>query len=1839
MRITRFFLFALVSFLVFSCKKKEEDDQNQSKLHEYSQYVSDVSSGIISTTSDIRIVLVEPVEDWAIDTELDDGLLTASPKIKGKVMALNNRTIAFVPDERLQPDTEYSFKLKLGRIHDVPSKFKTFDFKVKTIKQQFTVITEKLQSYSKDWQYINGIVRASDVLDESTATELISATQNGKELAVKFDMATSNGREFQFTIDSIQRFVDDSEIVLEWTGKSFNIESEGEANIEIPGKNNFKIVGIDVFDNGEQSVEINFTDPVKKSQDFRGLVTLEGGGTLKYTVDGNVLKVYPNRSVKGSAKLEVFSSVQSTDGFRLKNDYSELISFEQLKPSLAFLQSGTILPGSDNLKVNFEATNLRAVDVSVYRIYENNVLQFLQDNNLGGQGNLRLVARPIAKKTLNLEDGGLNVGKPNAYAVDISKLIQPEPGAIYRVELNYKKVYSAYKCDEVSEEDVAAFEEIDFDSETPDDSNWDNNYYYYDYYGYDWNERENPCHTSYYYDKKIATNILASNLGAVVKKGANNSYFIAVTDIVTTMPIANAKVTFYNLQQQELGSQTTDEEGKTIFDADHKAFFAVVSKGTEKTYVRLNDGNALSMSKFDVAGASLQKGLKGYLYGERGVWRPGDTLFLSFMLNDNANKLPANHPVKFELADPYGKVTHREIQTNGLNNFYRFTVQTDQEAPTGNWQARVKVGGATFNKLIKIETIKPNRLKIKVGFDSDVIYSKSDVNGDLEVTWLHGAIARNLKADINGRFSQTKTEFKKFPGYEFDDPVRRFNTEEFVVFDGKINDQGKASFNLDPALRRKAPGMLKASFITKVYENGGDFSTDVFSSTYSPYGQYVGINVPKGDKARGMLLTDQDHNFEVVTVDEQGNPRAANNLEVKVYKVSWRWWWNYSDENLSSYENSSYYAPYKSLKVSTNANGKGNFKLKVSENDWGRYLVRVIDPQGGHATGKVMYFDWPGWAGKARKNDPSSASMLVFSTDKNTYNVGETATVSFASGGTGRALVTVENGSEVLDALWVTPQKGETKFTLPIDESYTPNVYINITLLQPHGSAENDLPIRMYGVVPISVENPATKLTPEISMPNVLRPEEKITVKVSEENGKPMTYSIAIVDEGLLDLTRFKTPNPWDDFYAREALGVKTWDIFDDVIGAYGGRIDQIFSIGGDQDLAGSKNKKANRFKPMVVYEGPFTLGKGDTRSHEINIPKYVGSVRTMVVAGDATTGAYGNAEKTTPVKKPLMILASLPRKITPGEKVTLPVTVFAGEKKVKNVTVKLKPHASYTMAGPSLKSVSFSQPDEKMVYFDLDIAPFNGIGKITVEASGNGEKASYDVEIDVVNPNPVTHDFVDVILEPNSEKTVDFSTFGTQGSNSAQVELSSLPQMDFNRRLQYLIRYPHGCVEQTTSGAFPQLYLSDIFDLPANKKTDVQRNVEAAINRLAHFQIPNGGFSYWQGGNAANDWSTSYVGHFMLEAEKKGYVLPIAFKQNWIRYQKDAAKRWRKKSDSRRRDDLAQAYRLYTLALAGSPDLSSMNRMRETNGLYNEAKIRLAAAYALVGRKSAAEKLLSTANFDFTPRRYYYGYGSLDRNRALGLETLTILDQKQRANEVAKKIAENLSSSRWMSTQASAYSLLAMAKYADYIGGKGVDVSFATNGGASAKVNTDKALASRGLQIKQGANQLTLKNNKSNTIFVRVLTSGILPVGEEKVVQKNLTATMAFKGRNSARMDISQLSQGTDFIAEVTISNRTGELVEDVALSQIIPSGWEIVNTRFTDFGNFAENKADHIDIRDDRSNFYFDLKRQETRTFRILLNASYLGKYYLPGIQCEAMYDNEYAVRTKGQWVEVVK
>ena len=1257
------------------------------------------------------------------------------------------------------------------------------------------------------------------------------------------------------------------------------------------------------------------------------------------------------------------------------------------------------------------------------------------------------------------------------------------------------------------------------------------------------------------------------------------------------------------------------------------------------------DGEEQSVSRFDVEGKDIQKGLKGFVYGERGVWRPGDTLHISFMLEDREKRIPDKHPVALEIYNPRGQFYTKMISTQGTNGFYTFAVPTQADDPTGLWNAYVKVGGTAFHKSLRIETIKPNRLKITLALPTILQASSKDVYAPLTSSWLTGATASRLKAKVEMSLSKVNTQFKNYGQYLFNNPATDFTTVRADVFNGVLDGEGRAGVNIQLPVATGAPGMLNATLTTRVFEPGGDAS--IYSQTvpFSPFTSYVGINLnqPKGK----YIETDKDHVFDIVTVNDQGQPVNRSNLEYKIYRISWSWWWENGEESFGTYINNSSITPVASGNLQTTG-GKASFKFRINYPDWGRYLVYVKDRESGHATGGTVYIDWPDWRGRSNKTDPSGIKMLAFSLDKDSYEIGETATAIIPAAAGGRALVSLENGSTVLQQQWLeVSDQGDTKLTFKITPEMAPNVYLHISLLQPHAQTVNDLPIRMYGIAPVFVTNRQTILQPQIKMPEVLRPETDFNVTVSEKSGKPMTYTLAIVDDGLLDLTNFKTPDPWNEFYAREALGIRTWDMYDDVLGASGGRYSSLFSTGGDASLKPA-DAKANRFKPVVKFIGPFYLAKGKQQTHTLKLPMYVGSVRAMVVAGQ--DGAYGNAEKTAFVRTPLMLLSTLPRVLSTQEEITVPVNVFAMENQVKNVTVSLEASgAGVQITGNRQQSLTFDQPGDQLAYFTLKTGSKTGKATIHLTASGNGQQTKETIEIEVRNPNPVVTLRNSQWIEAGQEAELSYTLAGSSSANNqVQLEISRIPSVDISRRFDFLYNYQHHCTEQLTSKALPLLFVSQFKAVDEQEAEKIKTNVQEAIRQIYARQLPNGGFVYWPGNAVADEWITSYTGMFLTLAQEKGYAVHPNVLNKWKRFQRAAAQNWRMPQEASNwqiwQSELQQAFRLYTLALAGAPEYGAMNRMKEQPGLSIQAKWRLAAAYALTGKMKPAGELVYNAETTVIPySSMNLIYGSSDRDEAMILETLILMKRDRDALQQAKKVSQNLAQENWFSTQSTAFALMAMGRLAEQLSGT-LDFTWNWNGKQQPAVKSAKAVFEKEIATSPKSGTVSVKNKGKGALSVDLITRTQLLNDTLPAIADNIRLDVKYTDMAGSPISVEDIRQGTDFMSAVTLSNISGTSdYSNLALTHIIPSGWEIYNERMivpevssssTNEANVPESSAGkytYKDIRDDRVLTYFDLRRGESKTFTVRLQATYAGNFILPAIQCEAMYDAAVQARTK--------
>ena len=1860
------FLILLTVIAGFSSCKSNQKDIIPSA--EYAPYVNAYTGGVISQNSTIRIELTQDQPMVDLNQELKDNPFSFSPSLKGKTYWVSNNTIEFVPEEgALKPGAFYEGTFHLGDFVDVDKKLEEFNFSFRVQERNFSIHTDPITvtATQPDQVTVTGEIRFSDVVKKEEVEKMLTAgSEKNKSYPIEITQ-TDHPTRYAFSISQITREAEDYQLEITAKGNPAGIDRTQNESILIPAKNSFRFLSAVRIDQPENGIEIIFSDPVSNTQDLKGLIDVPEVSSSIFQIKENKVFVYFETGKLNKLTLNIHEGIRNSQDKPLGTSHSISFSELNLKPQVEMATSAAILPDSKSLIIPFRAVNLYAVDLSVIRIFENNVLMFMQNNSLSSANELRRSGRLVYKKTLWLaKDSSKDVHRWEDYSIDLAGLIHQEPGAIYRVILSFRQEYSAYPCGGSENKEMQFADNKSSDNLTKvsgetlsedDEAVWDTpeTYYYYngsvpmDWSQYRWTERDNPCHPSYYMnsDRIAACNILASNLGMIVKRNSLNKLWIAVNNILDTKPVAKAQVTIYNFQLQPIGKGETNGEGLVEITPKGVPFIAVAEADKQKAYVRVVDGEEQSVSRFDVGGKDIQKGLKGFIYGERGVWRPGDTLHISFMLEDREKRIPDKHPVALEIYNPRGQFYTKMISTQGTNGFYTFAVPTQADDPTGLWNAYVKVGGTAFHKSLRIETIKPNRLKITLALPTILQASSKDVYAPLTSSWLTGATASRLKAKVEMSLSKVNTQFKNYGQYLFNNPATDFTTVRADVFNGVLDAEGRAGVNIQLPVATGAPGMLNATFTTRVFEPGGDAS--IYSQTvpFSPFTSYVGINLnqPKGK----YIETDKDHVFDIVTVNDQGQPVNRSNLEYKIYRISWSWWWENGEESFGTYINNSSITPVASGNLQTTG-GKASFKFRINYPDWGRYLVYVKDRESGHATGGTVYIDWPDWRGRSNKTDPSGIKMLAFSLDKDSYEIGETATAIIPAAAGGRALVSLENGSTVLQQQWLeVSDQGDTKLTFKITPEMAPNVYLHISLLQPHAQTVNDLPVRMYGIAPVFVTNRQTILQPQIKMPEVLRPETDFNVTVSEKSGKPMTYTLAIVDDGLLDLTNFKTPDPWNEFYAREALGIRTWDMYDDVLGASGGRYSSVFSTGGDASLKPA-DAKANRFKPVVKFIGPFYLAKGKQQTHTLKLPMYVGSVRAMVVAGQ--DGAYGNAEKTAFVRTPLMLLSTLPRVLSTQEEITVPVNVFAMENQVKNVTVSLEASgAGVQITGNRQQSLTFDQPGDQLAYFTLKTGSKTGKATIHLTASGNGQQTKETIEIEVRNPNPVVTLRNSQWIEAGQEAELSYTLAGSSSANNqVQLEISRIPSVDISRRFDFLYNYQHHCTEQLTSKALPLLFVSQFKAVDEQEAEKIKTNVQEAIRQIYARQLPNGGFVYWPGNAVADEWITSYTGMFLTLAQEKGYAVHPNVLNKWKRFQRAAAQNWRMPQEASNwqiwQSELQQAFRLYTLALAGAPEYGAMNRMKEQPGLSIQAKWRLAAAYALTGKMKPAGELVYNAETTVIPySSMNLIYGSSDRDEAMILETLILMKRDRDALQQAKKVSQNLAQENWFSTQSTAFALMAMGRLAKQLSGT-LDFTWSWNGKQQPAVKSAKAVFEKEIATSPKSGTVSVKNQGKGALSVDLITRTQLLNDTLPAIADNIRLDVKYTDMAGSPISVEDIRQGTDFMSAVTLSNISGTSdYSNLALTHIIPSGWEIYNERMivpeasssnSNEANTPESSADkytYKDIRDDRVLTYFDLRRGESKTFTVRLQATYAGNFILPAIQCEAMYDAVVQARTK--------
>jgi uncharacterized protein YfaS (alpha-2-macroglobulin family) len=1788
--------------------------------------LSALSGGVLSRNSEIELVFTE---EQNTSKPLRASFLQIKPAIKGSLSWKNNYTLVFSPASLLPAARRYEVKVE-DKERGIPA----FTFAFETSPAMVEVNLDPVAVTEEGNALVSGSLSVDEGEETSRVERVISSPDLGKP------RWTHENGTHRFAFEPVKREAAIRNVSVAWDGGVLGSKEKGMLPVRIPGSGSFEPVDYRIREQGV--LEITFSAPLKPNKDLRGFVSLSGNTNIRYSIEGNLVKIFGIQGADGvrpGAEL-LIQDLADIDGNVLARPVQYRVPDTWELPEIRFAGTGTILPTSQGSSMVIETRNVSGVLVEAFRIYGDNMIQFLQVNNLGGTRELGRVGEPVWTAGFDFPWNAADKNRWVRRGLDLSALAQKYPESAFHIRVSFRIRHIRYEASGNSDDFSGlqfpddSFQELPaFDSEN---SNWD----YYDRYdNYDfYRQRKNPRHPAFYaaygdHNITIGRNVMISDLGLLAKKGLDGTWIFAASNLKTARPLPEAEIEILNFQGRRLALTKTGADGFALIPASQTLqgipAFLRARGSPGSSFLKINDSLALPVSHFDVSGGSPLSGQRGLIYGDRGVWRPGDDIYLTFLLSDPGGTLPADHPVSFELEDPRGRILEQKIFNSSVDGFYAIPVSTKPDAPTGDWTARIKVGGHTYQKTLKIETVMPNRLKMNLDFDGASVLEGGKKNVSLEAAWLYGAPAPGLKADVSVSFSDTETVFPSYTDYSFRDLSRTVSSERQMIYEGNLDDAGKTSFTMELNPGSAVPGKLAARFFTRVFEPSGVFSSEQVGMEFSPYKRYVGLKLPRGDESRNMLLTDTDHRADIVVLDGSGRYVTENlELDCAVYKISWRWWWEKGEGERAEFTSALSRNPVARETINT-ANGKASWNFQVKYPDWGRYMVVIRDRAGGHSSSSIVYIDWPGWAGRAQEEGQGSWAMLMLSSEKPEYRAGEKARLSFPSNKDAAALVTLEKGGCILREEWINCTGDITAYEFTADPSMIPNVYVHVTLLQPHLQTKNDLPMRLYGVVPVMIDDPGTRINPVIEAPVNWQPESSASFTVSEASGRPMVYTAAVVDEGLLGLTRYTLPNPWNTFYAKEASFIKSWDLYQEIMGAWAGQLETLLAIGGGDDIFDDSAKETRRFKPVVRYFGPFELKAGEKRTETFNLPPYAGALRIMVMAASSTKEApaayrsgraYGRAEKPVTVSSDLMVFGTIPRLLSPGDEALIPVSVNSYKEGARSVTVTLKADGAL-LPGGGTETLDFEKPGEQMINFTLKAPPGPGKIKLSISAESAGLKtANHVTDLEVRSTAAPVSKSVVSLVEPGSTWEGEIAFPGQPGTNRGLIEFSRLPSLNLESRLAYLVSYPHGCIEQTTSAVFPQLYLDKILSLDGDRQAEIRANIAAGIERLSAFQVPGGGFSYWPGGGQANDWGTTYGGHFLLEARRAGYTVPGNLISQWARYQKERAGLWQN-NDSNQTE---QAYRLYTLALAGEADLGSMNRLREQRNLTPRAAWKLAAAYWYAGQRDTARNMVRDLDTQVAEYRELSGtFGSALRDKAMILETMNLLEDTARSKIIFEELAAALSSEKWLSTQETAYSLIAMIPYLRGSAGTGPLNVEAVLAGSSKKA----AFASPVYQLDMGSlsgdsGTYRITNPSGAPVYARVILRGIPAEGSEPAMSEGLDLRVEYRDPDGVSLDPELIKTGGDIEIRVTVKNNTYQKVSEIALVHPIPASWEIINYRLGGEDSSA-SRYKYQDIRDDRIMTYFDLERGASLILTFGVNKTYGGNYFRPAVHAYAMYD----------------
>jgi uncharacterized protein YfaS (alpha-2-macroglobulin family) len=1710
------------------------------------------------------------------------------PKIAGRFRWEHGDELIFSPAAPLSPATSYKAKIndevlaftKYNKVSvDEPLEFHTPDLKLENSNITWVLDDATNKAIPQVDLYFNYVVTPAALkeklkvkLDEQEKDYSVQTINNDRKVSIRLLNVKTEDRDYNTTVTLDKGLVPDG-------GKNATSEAI-EEKFTIPSPYTLTVTNMEARHDGLSATVKVFTSQQVVADVLNQYIKLSP--TVKYDVeveDDGFIITGDAFDVSKTYELLLTKGLRGKLGGTLKEDYKEPIAFGELEPGISFGNSKAVyLSSQGNKNIEIRISNIPKVKVIISKIYENNLL----------------AAHKYGYYPKNSEDdyyydeeGGDATLGDVIYEKEIDTRSLPKLGGSRLFNFNIadrvKDFNGIYHLQIQSTEDY-------------------------------WIK-----------DRRF---ISLSDIGLIAKEGKEKMLVFA-NSIKTAASLSGVNVTVYGSNNQLLGTGSTNNDGVAEVAYARKEYSGfkpamVIAKTADDFNYLPFHNTKVNTSRFDVGGKAWSTtGMDAFIYAERDIYRPGERVNANIVLRTNDWKTPGELPVKLKFIMPNGKEMKSFRKMLNEQGSAEVSIDLPVAAITGSYQLELYSGNDVLlsSKSFSIEEFVPDRIKVAALLSKEFLTVGDSATLRINATNFFGPPAANRKYETEIQFKQAYFSPDKYDRYTFS----LSNQSSFfdkVVKEGSTDASGNAVEGVSvPALYNNL-GLLQVDIYTTVFDETGRPVSKLTKADVFTQKVFYGV----GYDGYYYYPLNQSIKFPLIALNKDEKLVNAQ-ARVQVIKHEYR----------TVLSKSGDYFRYESQKedkvmkedVVTITGENTNYMFVPRQP--GDYEIRIYAPNADTYVSRSFY-SYGSWGGNNSSFEVNTEGQIDIETDKKEYATGEKAKLLFKTPFSGRMLVTFET-DHVVSYQYINVENRSASLDLNIVAEHLPNVFVTATLIKPHTTG--DIPLTVaHGFQSLKVDEKSRKIDVQITANKSTRSRTHQKVKVKAAPGSYVT--LAAVDNGVLQVSNMKTPDPYNYFYQKKELGVNAFDLYPLLFPELRARLS---STGGDgSDMEKRNNPMPNKRIKIVSYWSGVQKANGSGEAEfEFDVPQFSGEIRLMAVA--YKNEQFGSAEENMKVADPIVISAGLPRFLSPGDTVLVPVTLSNTTKNASSANVKISVSGPLQVVGVSNQQAPLPANAESRAVFQVVAQQRIDSGRIRIEVKAMGETFFDETQITVRPPSTLQKESGSGSINAGSTQAINIPVNRfMQGSADYQLIISKSPALELGDQLKYLVQYPYGCTEQTISAAFPQLYFADLADQIKQNKgaaaTSVA-NINEAIRKIKMRQLYNGAVTLWDEEGTVHWWSTIYAAHFLLEARKAGYDVDNSLLETMMGYlitrlkTKETIDYYYNRTQKKKIAPKEVAYSLYVLALGNRAQISVMNYYKANqNMLALDSRYLLSAAYALSGdKKSYAAMLPSSFSGEVSLPQTGGSFYSDVRDEAIALNTLMDVDPGNAQIPImARHVSQFLKERRWLSTQERAFGFLALGKLARNAGKSNVTADVLANGKTVGKLNgTDLKLNAKQL----GSSNIQVATKGSGRVYYYWVAEGVSATGDYKEEDSYLKVRRQFYNRYGQPINGNTFQQSDLIVVKITIEKSFATSVENVVITDLLPAGFEIENPRTKELPGMdwikdASNPT-ALDVRDDRIHFFVDLNSGR-QTYYYAVRAVSPGLYRMGPISADAMYNGEY-------------